>query len=423
MDKKARLKIAFVSQPLFKIAFPKPQDSLGIWTYEVVRYLVKSCEVSIYARTSFRKQVECHEEVYYRYIPIFFDKLLLTVLERLPVFRNVKRPLFASNLYYLGYALQIANDLRKQKVDIVHVHNFSQFIPVIRALNPKVKIILHMHCDWLTQLEPNIIENRIERADLVISCSDYLTAKTSKCFPRYRERMKTIHNGVDVEHFSNDKRLVNHARALPKILFVGRVSPEKGVHVLLDAFGEVVKHYPQAKLEIVGANAVAPKELLVSLSDDPRVLNLASFYSQRSYISQLQNRLSPSVAAQVSFTGSVSKSKLVNHYRDADVLINPSFSEAFGMSLVEAMATEVPVVATRVGGMIEVIEKTEAGLLVEPGNASVLAEAILHLLSNEQLRKSMGKRGCQRVQELFSWEKIAEALLYQYKNLCFKSEE
>jgi glycosyltransferase involved in cell wall biosynthesis len=93
------------------------------------------------------------------------------------------------------------------------------------------------------------------------------------------------------------------------------------------------------------------------------------------------------------------------------------WNEAFGIPIIEAMATGVPVVATRGGGIPEVVVDGETGLLVERGDASALAEAILRILSNENLRTSMGRAARKRAVELFSWEKISRDLLVQYENL------
>jgi glycosyltransferase involved in cell wall biosynthesis len=87
------------------------------------------------------------------------------------------------------------------------------------------------------------------------------------------------------------------------------------------------------------------------------------------------------------------------------------------MSLVEAMACQVPVIATRVGGMTSVIEEGKTGLLVEPANPSALAKSIIDLLGLPELRKEMGVEGNLRVNTLFSWDKISEDLLSRYQNL------
>jgi len=429
------VKIAFLHQPIGTISSSDPRGSIEVWTYEVARRLAKSCDVIVYAKMGrHQKKFEYDQGVRYRRISTVIDQwftfisLALKKLGRFPLFqkikaivffRNVKRPLFASSLFYFTYILQVAKDLRKEKCDIVHLHNFSQFVPIIRAFNPKIKIVLHMHCEWLTQLDRKMIENRLKEVDLIIGCSEYITEKIRLIFPQFSERCQTIYNGVDVNYFvSRNRYVLANKNSVKRLLFVGRVSPEKGLHVLLEAFQEVVKRYPQVQLEIVGSKSIPPIEFIVALSDDPKVSDLASFYSGN-YISHLQDKLSSGVASHVSFTGFVSRRQLINCYQHADVFVFPSvWNEPFGMPLIEAMATEVPVVATRSGGIPEIVEDGKTGILVEPGDASALAEAILYLFSDEDLRKSMGEAARLRVVELFSWKKIVENLLCQYKNIC-----
>jgi len=104
------------------------------------------------------------------------------------------------------------------------------------------------------------------------------------------------------------------------------------------------------------------------------------------------------------------------------VFVQPSFSEAFGMPVAEAMASGLPVVAARVGGIPEAVVNGKTGLLVESGDATALAEAILRLFEDEDLRKSMGKAAHKRAVNTFSWDQIVENLLRQYKNICEGNE-
>ncbi len=164
------MKVAIVNQPfgIMNLPWTGSGGSIEIWIHEVAQRLAQSCDVVVYAMRGLPSQnkVVYDQGVKYRFISATLDKwhtyLLYAVnkLERIQgfrnirrvfFFRNVKRPLFASSLYCLIYALQVARDLRKEGCDIVHIHNFSQFVPIIRAFNPKIKIILHMHCEWLTQ--------------------------------------------------------------------------------------------------------------------------------------------------------------------------------------------------------------------------------------------------------------------------------
>ncbi len=416
------LKVAFVNQP-WGIPSVKSSDSIAIWTCQVARCLTSSCEVVLYAyQPKSSQRVEEHEGIEYRRFPVKLDRWLraFRLLDRWQVL-PAQRPFFASTLYYLGYILQIANDLRQQHCDVVHIHNFSQFVPIIRAFNPNIKIVLHMHCEWLTQLDPAMIARRLRQVDLVIGCSDYITDKIRQQFPQFADRCQTVYNGVDVDHFTakNGYQKMDDAEEL---LFVGRISPEKGLHVLLDAFQTVAQHRPQAILKVIGPESIASKEFIVSLSDNDKVAELATFYTGESYLAQLKSRILPAHADRITFIGAMAQADLLQHYWDADVLINPSLSEAFGMSLVEGMATETPVVGARVGGMTSVVDEGKTGLLAEPGDANSLADALLRLLADRDLRASMGKAGRQRVLDLFSWERVAASLLKQYQTLPTGSE-
>jgi glycosyltransferase involved in cell wall biosynthesis len=437
------MKIAFINQP-WTPAVPAPTgDSIGIWTYNTACQLAASHHVLIYGgdKSFFRKAEKIVEGIYYRSLGSTIDQLLLNrllgkfdlFLHKLKILRT-NCPFIAANYFYLTYIYQVAIDLKEQQCDVVHIHNFSQFVPIIRAFNPKAKIVLHMHCEWLTQFEYSIIENRLRQVDMIIGCSEHITEKIQKRFPQFADRCKTVYNGVDVELFGGNLSAGLHSTSqrnqptssLPlksredrnkKILFVGRISPEKGLHLLLDAFREINRRYPNTELEIVGSEVVAPRECVFGTSNEPEVLGLSQFYSG-SYLEKLKRRLSPDIETRVMFAGYVSHEELPAHYKDADIVINPSLSEAFGMSLAEGMSSGIPVIATRVGGMRSVVQEGKTGLLVEANNSLALVEAVCYLLSNDELRKSMGKIGRQRALDLFSWEKITESLETEYKHIC-----
>ncbi|BAU63261.1 glycosyl transferase group 1 [Stanieria sp. NIES-3757] len=415
------MKIALVNQPWDSVTPPVQSGSIPIWNYQVARQLAQSCQVVVYARQN-RKQkaVEWSEQVEYRRVSVIFEKVV-NRLSRLINKFSPKSHYFASRLYGVIYALSLALDLRQQQCDVVHIHNFSQFVPLIRAFNPKIKIVLHMHCEWLSQLNPTIIAKRLAHVDLIIGCSHYITDKIKACYPQFAERCQTVFNGVDVEKFLKNSDSESQSDCL-KLLFVGRISPEKGLHTLIDAFKIVLKQYPQTQLQIVGPNKPTPTEFIATLSDEPTVASLAKF-TPKQYYSYLQSQLSSHIANQVSFVGGIKHSQLVELYQEADLLINPSLSESFGMSLVEAMAMGLPVIASRVGGMTGIVEEGKTGFLFEPDNPIALAEAMMRLIENKQLRTVMGQAGRQRVLNYFSWHKVAESLFIHYSHLIELPEQ
>ena len=200
---------------------------------------------------------------------------------------------------------------------------------------------------------------------------------------------------------------------------MGRISPEKGLHILLEAFNKVILQYPQVQLKLIGPEGkygVLPIQMINT--EDPYVQTLIPFY-QGEYSDQLRQIISPNAANSVCFFGPVEQLDLGEHYQDADIFIFPSvWNEPFGIPLVEAMAMELPVIATYSGAFPEIVEDEKTGLLVERSNADALAEAILRLLSDENLSQEMGKAGRQRVVDKFSWEQISETLLVEFQKIC-----
>ena len=414
------MKIAFVAQPIDPV-LPPHQNSIGIWVYEVGRRLAKSHKIFVYLNDKgFKgKKIVRINAVQFNAVPMRFDNKLLRCLKTLS--RNVKpnRPLFTTNLYYLGYILNIALRLRKEQCDIVHIHNFSQFVPILKAFNPKSKIVLHMHCEWLTQLDQSMIERRLKGADLILSCSEYITQKTRRSFPQFAHCCHTVYNGINATDFyaKYKNEIGKTDKSHKKILFVGRISPEKGVHILLDAFEKVLESYPNLHLQLVGPPIPAPAEYIVSLSDDPKVLGLTTFYAE-GYLSHLKKKVSRNLVNHVTFYKHIPYSDLINFYYNADVFVFPSvWDEPFGMPIIEAIACGLPVVATRGGGIPEIVEDGKTGVLVERGDVGSLAKALVVLIRDQSLRESIGNAGRQRVLERFTWDRISEDLLSAYSKL------
>lgn len=412
------MKVAFVSQPWDTLRSPVSAGSIPIWTYEVAKRLTADrplkCSVIIYARRSEGQLAqESVDAIEYRRVSVAGSKLCnagcKAIAQLAPKFRYL-----SSRLYALPYFLRVALDIKQQQCDIVHIHNFSQAVPIIRALNPNLKIVLHMHCEWLTQFDREMIAQRLSQCDLAVGCSDYITDKIKSRFPLFAQKCRRVYNGVDVAQFA-----AGSSAEASSVLFVGRISPEKGLHTLIAAFERIAARFPHTQLQIVGPNKPASAEFITDLSEDPKVQELA-LLDPPNYLQHLRTQISEALATRISFEGEVSHLQLQDYFRQAALLVNPSFSEAFGMSLVEAMASGVPVVATRVGGMVDVVEAQETGLLVLAGDVEALAAAMARLLDDQMLRQTMGAKGRSRAEKTFAWEAIAAELLTHYCKLMEK---
>ena len=420
------MKIGVLIQP-WNTVYPPDRigSSISIIAYELAKRLALTNDVTIYGKMASHHGKEQMDEfgVHFRSIFIWLDSWLEKVLKliyRYSPLRNPKRPYFSSYLYYPGYAIQVGMQLRKTKCDIVHIFNFSQFAPIIRLLAPRVKIVLHMQCEWLTQLDEKVIRRRIQYMDRVLGCSDYITRKIQDAFPEYRDLCATLYNGVDSSDFNDADRSVGQGN---KILFVGRVSPEKGVHLLLSAFQEVMKTHPDARLTVIGTIGSIRYDFAVALDEELKS-NVALFYAPKfkksgnTYFSYLKDQLSPAVRERVDFVGGISHPDTVARYRSADVFVFTSiWDEPFGIPMVEAMSCGLPVAAIKGGAVPEIVQDGITGFVVDRGNVPGLVQAIGNLLENEELRGSMGRVGRQRAIEMFSWNVITKRLLDYYESL------
>lgn len=408
------MRLAIVSQP-FDDVLPPRQNSIGVWTYEVARRLAGRCEVIVYARSRFRRREEVIGNVRYHLIPVVPDRLGYKALRFLDRFRPSTRAIFASRCFYPLYINAVARDLRRRDCDVVHVHNFSQFLPVLGRASPRSRFAILMNCEWLTQLDRDMIAARLERANLILGCSEFITDKIRARFPELSHRCRRLHNGADTARMVPPESRPTEAEK--RIIFVGRISPEKGLHVLLEAFAIVIRKCVHARLEIVGPDGVAPREFLLALSDDARGAALARF-AERHYFRVIRETVAKlGLSDKIRFAGPVPHGELRSRYADAAIAVQPSLWDAFPLSVIEAMACGLPVVGSRTGGIPEAVVDGETGVLVEPDNAEGLADALLVLLGNRELRERMGHAGRRRAVDLLSWDRIAEQALRYYQAL------
>ena len=403
----SRPTFAFVSQPWASLL--PPSESVAIGTREVARRLATEARVVVYARGAGNEvEVEHEDGVEFRLVPAELDWRAMKAATPARWLATRRRPFFAGPFFHPVYFRAVARDIARLRPDLVTVHNFSQLLPTLRRAAPRSRRVLQMHCDWLADLDRRMVAGRLRSADLVLGCSDHVTRRVRERFPGVRA--ETRYNGVDVDRFRPVAERPPRA-----ILFTGRLAPDKGVHVLCDAFRLVRRRVPDATLELVGPEAPVAREMQVDLSDDPRVRALDRFYGG-SYVEELRRRLGDDLPA-VRFTGRVAAADMPAVYGRGAVSVLPSLEEAFGLPLAEAMASGLPTVASRVGGMPELVVDGETGLLVPPDDAGALADALVRLLEDPPLAIRLGAAGRARGERQFSWDAVAERALDLYRPL------
>jgi len=407
------MKIAFVFPPIWTA---HSDGSLQIWNREVTTRLARSHDVLVYSGIFDSDPPDSViDGVRHRRFSRRLDNRLIKRYQYIHSALRIERPLFSTDLWYTAYALKIAMDLRKQSCDVVHVYNYPQFAWLIKRLNPKLRVVLNMHGEWLTQIAFTNLYQRLRELDLIVSCSNFITESTAAKFPDLANRCKTVPMGVSPELFTVADHGPRPDSCAPrKLLYVGRISPEKGVHDMLDAFELVCRQYSDATLTVVGPEWVAPREHIVDLSlDESLISRLAPFY-ENGYLSKLKQRLSPAAAKQVTFTGLVPYAGIAKYYADADIYISPSLYESFGMSVIEAMTAGVPVVSTRAGAAPELISDRQSGLLVDLANPESIADAVIRLFQDPVLCASISRVARDNVSRAYSWEAIGSTLTQLY---------
>jgi spore coat protein SA len=211
-----------------------------------------------------------------------------------------------------------------------------------------------------------------------------------------RSKSTTIYNGVDGDLFrppiNNDPPI----NADSPILYVGRIDPRKGVHVLVDAFEQVISpQRPNTRLRIVGPHSYwdeQPSAYFQALAD--------------------RCRNNPRIELR---EPTFDDAELAAIYRDSACTVIPStFPEALGLTSLEAQASGVPVVVSNAGGLPETVDAGKSGLVFENGNAAQLGEAVLSIIGNAERRRAMGEAARTWVMTTFSWDVIAGQLERTY---------
>jgi len=300
------------------------------------------------------------------------------------------------HFFYFAEAIMLWDWLRRRR--LVHVHVHFAFAATAIAL-------LYGHfgepqgCTWsftmhgpteFDNVRPFRLAEKVAAASFVACISDFARSQLMKLVPsEHWHKLAVVRCGVDTTQFrASAERSVQEDDRLT-ILSIGRLVPDKGHGVLLSA------------LSSLPSNATTRLRLVIA-GDGP----------ERAPLERAAARLSPDL---VTFLGAVGQDRLVSLYQQADMFCLPSFAEGLPGVLMEAMAMGLPVIATRIMGIPEIVEDGVSGRLVAPGRADALAGALLELLADPELRSSMGKAGRRRVEQEYDIRRSASALAQLYR--------
>lgn len=276
------------------------------------------------------------------------------------------------------------NGISEDEFDLVSDQNretvsLKNLIPSIRD---------RMNC-WLAKFSERYI---VSKADAVIAVTEGIKVYLINRYDLPETRVTVVPNGVNIDIFSPmDQREACRLLSIPDgnryICFVGNFAPWQGVEYLIQATPEIISRFPRARILLVGDGAM--RGAWTALADSLGVLK------------------------HIYFTGVVPYEDVVLYIGASDICVAPFISrrnERIGLSplkIYEYLACERPVVASSISGISELLVCSRGGIAVTPENPHDLAEAILHLLQDDDLREEMGSSGCAYVTENHTWAKVA----------------
>lgn len=337
-------------------------------------------------------------------------------------FRSFSKNSIGKALYYIFNPFsyfKLSGVLKEFKPDIVHIHNiYYQVSPSILAHLRKYPTVMTIHSYELicpNNFMHSFSEKGYHKTDFENNCCnhsgiEYYYYKFR--FMVYKKLFKNVDTFIPISNFVQNTlnkscyktiqviyggiKLLEYSRISYRknLLYIGRLSKEKGVEYILKAMPLIIKKVPSVHLNIVGDGD--EKHKLESLSKE---LNLENI---------------------VTFIGSVPYKEVGKYYKNANIIIVPSlWLEPFGLIGPEAMSAGRPVIASRVGGIPEWLDDGKTGFLVDPGNSKQISEKAIQLLSDRKLSQQMGKNALKK-SEQFSIEKHVGKIEKVYLNTIKK---
>jgi glycosyltransferase involved in cell wall biosynthesis len=304
-------------------------------------------------------------------------------------------------LYLLRVIIEIIRFIRAGDIDIVVTNGIkSHFIGSMVSVMIRAKLVWHVR-DFIEAGWLKWILRQMGRffPDRIITNSNAVGG----IFPQ-NGRKETVYNGIDLSRFrlgingEKVRSMLNIGKETKLVGTIGHLAPLKGFEELIEATGRVINEGFDIKLAIVGdaiyPNSEVYKQKLLSLVNSTGLKDTVIFTGYEENIPELL----------ASF----------------DIFVLPSRSEGFGKVNLEAMAMGKPVISTNVGGIPEVVLDGVTGILVQSGNSEDLAQAIMKLLNDRELRESLGREGRRRVEEHFTLQSHVQRIQEIYGEILQK---
>ncbi len=272
----------------------------------------------------------------------------------------------------------------KKGYDIIHAHNIPSAL-AMKNFDGKKILTLHgvysqqiekLHGETASKLTSNFEKNALEWADAI-------TVVSKEAYNYYNNlgfKVHLIPNAFDYNKIpKGKKRIYQH-----QIIFVGRLSIEKGVDLLVEAFNKINKNFH-----------------LIIIGDGPEKKNLQKKCSNDN----------------VHFLGYLPHKETLEYLKGSDILVQPSRKEGISTTILEAMSCKIPIIATKVGGNVELIVNEKTGLLIDSENPKQIVSSITRLMNDKELCNQITQQAFEKYLENYEWKKVGNQYLELYKSL------
>ncbi len=311
-----------------------------------------------------------------------------------------------SNKDFLELYLNVFSQFIKKDFDVIHFNTTPTWINgssiLLRfARLRQARTVLNIH--GIPQLElraeqwngsvsfndwMNIL-SYCKLADRIVVNSEFMRDSVATWYGLDRKKVVVIPNGVDLKMYTDNNKTIM-LEGDPSVLYIGHLSRLKGIDILFQAVANLRSEFPNIKLHLVGKG------------NDRFCLRLAKKIG---------------IEKHVIFHGWFQHSMTPEYYKSADVCIFPSRHEGFGIVVLEAMASGIPVIASDIPSFREIISNRVNGLLFKSEDANALSMEVIALYRDSRLKEELTRNAYEKVTS-YSWEKIAEKYISLYKNLC-----
>jgi len=265
--------------------------------------------------------------------------------------------------------------------DIIHINSDPRFARVVSRFDVPVTIKMNgpPYSLWYDVVNPFTSSYEFFDAFDAVVATGITTEEIQK---RISSEAHTINPGVDTDQFSPDGPTIETDG--PTVLFVGRFVPAKNLTLLVEAFADVVEHFPSAELMLIGDGPLRNRI-------EKRIRELG-----------IQNR--------VRMPGYVDNADLPQYYRSADVFVLSSRRENHPITLLEAMSCGTPVITPDIGAISDIVDNETNGLLYLPDSLDDLRESLKQLLSDSSFRSQLGTAGRKKMQKEYDWRRQSKRL-------------